>query len=101
MTSSTRRNVLFLMRRHALTGADMDYLNKLSPSELAWLEGFLRSFYDGADPDPAQRKAANRRRYSAKCADAMGKSAPLAAAAEGATTATAEDLLILMEELGE
>jgi hypothetical protein len=66
------RNLNFLLRRHRQTGADYDYLTKLTSEQLSWLEQFTRRYYNAEnEADPVLRKEANRRRYSAKNADAM------------------------------
>ena len=66
------RNLNFLLRRHRQCGFDVDYLTQLNSDQLTWLEGFARRYYNGEnEPDPIRRKEANRRRYSAKNADAM------------------------------
>ena len=72
------RNLAFLQRRHAITGMDLDYVGpdtKLTDAELAWLEQFGRTYYDGAAEGQSleHKKEANHRRYSAKCSDAMGR----------------------------
>lgn len=63
---------MFLLKRHGLTGLDIDYVNRLSDAECAWYEKFARNYYDGdGDQSIAHKKEANRRRYRAKKADAM------------------------------
>ena len=69
--SNATKNLKFLKRRHELTGFDCDYLDKLNTEELEFMEGFAREFYEGSSDDAQQRKAGNRRRYSAKQADAL------------------------------
>ena len=65
------RNLRFLQARHHETGFDSDYLTKLSLEQLEFMEKFAREFYDGDSDDPHQKRLGNRRRYSAKAADAM------------------------------
>ena len=68
----TKRNLNWIKRSHRQTGADMDYLMKLDPEAAAWMEHFLRQYYDGKDePCPIKRREAYHRKYMAKCADAQ------------------------------
>jgi hypothetical protein len=69
------KNLRFLARRHRQTGLDVDYAEKLDIDSLRFLEAEMRRFYNGEGcVDEKEKKEANKRRYRAQQADAMGVS---------------------------
>lgn len=98
--SNAKRNLRFLKRRHEKTGFDCDYLSKLSPEELEWMEREMRAYYDGADSDPVRKRECNHRRYMAKEADCMALDrAPTELLESSHDDLTPEAILLLRERI--
>lgn len=98
--NKSERHLKFLQRRHSQTGFDSDYIDKLGPEALAWLDEFARGYYDG-DPSQSQehKKEANQRRYRAKSADVMSKISDVAESVVSVDDLDPEKLLMLKEQL--
>ena len=99
--TKTKRNINFLKKRHQQTGFDSDYIDKLSDSELAWLEQFARDYYDGDSNQANQehKKEANKRRYRAKHCDSLNKISILQSTPEQVDDCDPEKILLLKELL--